>query len=139
MASLIDNMNRGISLADNYIWQPAQAGAKSFGEMAGSEGFANSMMGLSSLANAWNMWKQNKLMEEQMSQNLAFGNRNLANQAATTNQALRNQASMQAQMKGNAFGSTGYEDSLANATQVDGSPVGVPTATGRAKDKLLAQ
>ena len=84
------------------------------------------MQGITGAMGAWNAYQQNKLLKDQFKMSLADRNQNIANQAATTNSALNNQAIMAAQMMGHKVGTQGYDDYIAkNRVQVDGSPIKV--------------
>jgi len=107
----------------NGVWQ----GMKNFGGKTGdfltSDKFANGMQGITSLAGALSAYKQLGLMEDQFDLNKGLANRNLSNQAATLNPQLLDRAKMQAQMYGNAPGSTGYSLAESSAPRVDGSAI----------------
>ena len=82
------------------------------------------MQGITGAMGAWNAYNQNKLMKKQFNASLADRNQNIANQAATTNLALNNQAIMAAQMMGHKVGTQGFNEYVAkNRVQVDGSPI----------------
>lgn len=82
------------------------------------------MQGVTGALGVWNAYNQNKLMRKQFNASLADRNQNIANQAATTNLALNNQAIMAAQMMGHKVGTQGFNDYIAkNRVQVDGSPI----------------
>lgn len=84
------------------------------------------MQGVTGLMGAYNAYQQNKLLKQQFNASLADRNQNIANQAATTNLGLTNQAAMAAQMMGNRYGTQGYDQYIKdNRVQVDGSPIRV--------------
>lgn len=96
-------------------------------DLKGGLGTASlAMQGVTGLMGAYNAYQQNKLLKKQFGASLADRNQNVANQAATTNLGLTNQAAMAAQMMGNKYGSQGYDQYVKdNRVQVDGSPIKV--------------
>lgn len=88
------------------------------------DNFSMGAQGVMGLANAYTAYKQLGLMEDQLSMQKGMANRNVANQAKTTNRMLDDRASMAAQMHNTEYGTKAYEDKKASLqTTVDGSPV----------------
>lgn len=91
---------------------------------AGFQNFSLGAQGLAGLASAYTGYQNNKLARRQFDVSLAGMNRDIANQSTLVNKQLRDQASVEAQMAGNAYGSQGYQDYKNNAVQVNGAPIG---------------
>jgi hypothetical protein len=87
------------------------------------KGFSTGAQGVLGLANAYNAYRQMKLMEDQFDFAKQDRNQMIANQAAITNANLDAQASARSQLSGNTVGSEGYEKDMANRTQVSGAPI----------------
>jgi len=82
---------------------------------------------LTGLAGMFNAYKDYGLRSKQLAFNKALANRNLANSAVTTNQQLKNQAIMAAQLGGgHDYGTNAMiEAADRNYTPVSGAPVGL--------------
>lgn len=87
-----DSLNLGMSTGPGggFDWSKAM------------DGFSMGAQGVMGLANAYTAYKQLGLMEDQLSMQKGIANRNIANQAATTNRMLEDRASMAAQMTSGA-------------------------------------
>ncbi len=87
--------------------------------------FSMGAEGAMGLANAYTAYKQLGLMEDQLSLQKGVANRNIANQAATTNRMLEDRASMAAQMTGGAeYGTEAHRKAKEKLqTTVSGAPV----------------
>lgn len=94
-----------------------------FGDAMGN--FSMGAQGVMGLANAYTAYKQLGLMEDQLSMQKGIANRNIANQAATTNRMLDDRASMAAQMTSGAeYGTPEYLKAKEDLqTRVEGSPI----------------
>ena len=107
--------------------QPPTLGGSNGFDLSGAMGnFALGAQGITGLAGAYNAYKQMGLMEDQLNFSKSLANRNISNQAATTNRMLEDRASMAAQMTSGAeYGSPEFLKTKERLrTSVDGSPVG---------------
>lgn len=86
--------------------------------------FSMGAQGVLGLANAYNAYKQMKLMEKQYGASLAGYNRDIANQSVLTNKALQERAYAEARTLGYGIGTPEHDSFLANYAKVDGSPIG---------------
>ena len=97
-------------------WLPEGLSGGLFGKGWGSlQGWGTAIGGVGDLLGAWNGMQQTKLAREQFGFSKAMANRNLANQAAVTNQALRDRRSGRRAVFGGNKGT---------GAQVSGAPVG---------------
>lgn len=100
-------------------------GAEGFDFGGLMKNFSLGAQGITGLAGAYNAYKQMGLMEDQLNMQKGVANRNIANQAATTNRMLEDRATMGAQMlDGAAYGTPEHLAAKKKLqTTVDGSPV----------------
>lgn len=110
--SLSSGMDLGGGMDQGFDWGGAM------------KGFSDVGSGITSLAGAYNAYKQLGMMEDQFNFAKQAHNQNVGNQAAITNQQLKNQASATAQHHGYKVGSPEYNAYMQNATQVSGAPIG---------------
>jgi hypothetical protein len=121
---------------DQHVMQPGQGGYDlnaSMPEGGGMEGFdwggamkgfSDFGSGLTSLAGAYNAYKQLGMMEDQFNFAKGAHNLNVSNQAAITNDQLRKQRSAAARQMGMKDGSKEFQQYVGEGTQVSGAPVG---------------
>ena len=106
----------GVPAATGGGWLPEGLAGGLFGKGWGSlQGWGSAIGGIGDLMGAWNGMQQTKLAREQFGFSKAMANRNLANQAAVTNQALRDRRSGRRAVFGGNKGT---------GAQVSGAPVG---------------
>lgn len=88
------------------------------------DNFSMGAQGVMGLANAYTAYKQLGLMEDQLAMQKGMANRNVANQAKTTNRMLDDRSTMAAQMHNTEYGTQAFKDKKSELqTTVDGSPV----------------
>ena len=87
--------------------------------------FSLGAQGIAGLAGAYNSFQQNKLLEEQLGIQKGLTNRNIANQALTTNRMLEDRASLASQLTSGADYGTPAQvaEQKRLQTTVSGAPV----------------
>ena len=86
--------------------------------------FSVGAQGLAGLAGAYSGYKQLGLLEDQYKASIADRNQQVANQAIITNKNLANQSSLAAQLYGNQYGTSAYDQYVKeNTPQVSGAPI----------------
>ena len=86
--------------------------------------FSAGAQGILGLASAYNGYQQMKMQKKQYNASLADRNQQIANQAAITNQQLKDRANAHAQTYNLVPGTPEYQQYLQdNQVQVDGSPI----------------
>lgn len=123
------NFRELLDMNDADIGRLQDIGALDSGPSGFERGLGNfslAAQGIAGLMGAYNAFEQTEMMKDQFKASLADRNQNVANQAKTTNLALKNQAQMAAQMFGNQVGSEGFDQYIRdNQVQVDGSAIKV--------------
>lgn len=89
------------------------------------ENFSLGAQGVLGLAQALQGYETNKLAKKQFNASLAGYNKNLANEGLLANQQLRDKASREAQMSGNRYGGSDWNQSVAAAPKLNVDPIRV--------------
>jgi hypothetical protein len=114
---------------DQHVMRPGETGydlsapGEGFDWGGAMKGFSAGAQGVLGLANAYNAYRQMKLMEDQFDFAKQDRNQMVSNQAAITNANLEAQENARSQLRGNVVGSDQYKEDMANRTTVSGAPI----------------